>query len=280
VSWRAVLPTREWSREGIRSPSARRPIPKPPYAPMNSMSSFGSDTVVSFTPHWVRVVGATGGGDEARNKSASGRFSWLGCLRIGRPRTPLPSGQQLVQAELPPDHLQLIEDLRTGFPPEPIHAAGAFSDWGGTYVDDESYSKHIDGRTWEELDRAYMITRSDALSFLGTKHLISVFPVYLRSLLEDNLGSLAAETLIPLLTKPGPEKRAGIKLPRFQALVAALTPVQCTLIATVLRAFAARDVYEGEVGSPGRAAIDALERHWGSYLLERRNEPSPAGEKA
>jgi hypothetical protein len=184
-----------------------------------------------------------------------------------------------MQPERLPDHVHLIEQLHTAFPPEPIHAAGAFSDWGATYADAEPYSKHVDGHTWEELERAYMITRSDALSFLGTKHLVAVLPMYLRSLLENNLGSLAAETMIPLLTKPGTEKRSGIKLPRFQALVAALTPAQCTLIAAVLRAFAARDLYEGEYGSPGRAAIDALERHWGSYLPEPRNEPSTAGEK-
>lgn len=183
-----------------------------------------------------------------------------------------------MQPELRPDHVHLIEQLRAAFPPEPIDAAGAFSDWGGTYLDAEPYSKRIDAHTWEELDRAYMITRSDALSFLGTRHLIAVFPVYLRSLLEDNLGSLAAETMLPLLTKPGPEKRAGIKLPRFQALVAALTPAQCTVIAAVLRAFAARDVYEGEYGAPGRAAIDALERCWGSYSPAHPDEPSTAGE--
>ncbi len=28
MSWRTVLPTRQWSREGIRSPSARRPDPE------------------------------------------------------------------------------------------------------------------------------------------------------------------------------------------------------------------------------------------------------------
>ncbi|HEX3483375.1 MAG TPA: hypothetical protein VHT91_50535 [Kofleriaceae bacterium] len=167
------------------------------------------------------------------------------------------------------DHVQLIEQLRAAFPPEPIHAADAFSDWGVSYLDVEPYSKHIEGKTWEDLDRAYMITRSDALSFLGTKHLIAVFPVYLRSLVEDSVGSPSAETMIPLLTKPGPEKRTGIKLPRFQALVDALTPEQRTVIAKVLRAFAAKDEYEGEYGSPGQAAITALERHWNTYLPDR-----------
>jgi len=38
-------------------------------------------------------------------------------------------------------------------------------------------------------------------------------------------------------------------------------------------------VYEGEYGSPGRAAIDALERCWGSYSPAHWDEPSTAGEK-
>lgn len=173
-----------------------------------------------------------------------------------------------------PEHAHLLEQLRAAFPPEPIRAAGAFGDWGMTYLDVEPYSQHIEGKTWEELDRAYMITRSDALSFLGTRHLVAVFPVYLRSLLEDNIGSPSAETMIPLLTKPALEKKTGIKLPRFQALVDALTPAQRTVIAAVLRAFAARDEYEGDYGSPGEAANAALERYWKTYLLDRRNETS------
>lgn len=173
-----------------------------------------------------------------------------------------------------PEHTYLLEQLRAVFPAEPIRAACAFVDWGMAYLDVEPYSQHIEGKPWEELDRAYMITRSDALSFLGTRHLIAVLPVYLRSLLEDSVGSPSAETMIPLLTKPGLEKKTGLKLQRFQALVDALTSAQRTVIAAVLRAFATRDEYEGEYGSPGQAAIAALERYWETCLSDRQNESS------
>jgi hypothetical protein len=161
-----------------------------------------------------------------------------------------------------PEHATVLAQLRAAFPPEPIDAAGAFDDWGATYPDADPYAQHIAGKTWEEIDRSYIIMRADALGFLGTRHLVVVLPVYLRSLLEDGVWSTSADTLILLLTKPDPEKKAGIKLPRFEALVSALSSAQRAAIALVLRAFAAM----AEGGSPGGRAGVALERHWNAYL--------------
>ena len=169
-----------------------------------------------------------------------------------------------MQPEPLPNHVQLIEQVRAAFPPEPIKVDGAFSDWGTTYLDVEPYEDHIDGKTWEELDRKYMVTRADALGFLGTKYLIAVLPVYLRSLLEEGVWSAAAWTMIIILTKPEPNRKTGIKLPRFQAFVDSLTPAQRTVIAEVLRAFAAAD----QDGSPGIAASAALESYWKTCLQD------------
>jgi hypothetical protein len=161
-----------------------------------------------------------------------------------------------------PSLTTLLEQLRTAFPAKPIQSKGAFHDWGATYLDAEHYAKQLEGKTWQEVDRAYLITRSDALGFLGTRHLVAVLPVYLRSLIEDGVWSHAADPLLLLLTKPGPDKKTGLKLPRFEALVDALNPMQCAAIAVVLRAFAATD----ETGSLGKRAQAALERHWKAYL--------------
>jgi len=169
-----------------------------------------------------------------------------------------------MQPEPLPDHVQLVEQLGAAFPPEPISADGAFSDWGTTYLDVEPYEDHLDGESWEQLDHAYLIKRYDALGFLGTRHLVAVLPVYLRSIIEQGAWSIASGTVIIILTKPGPEQKTGIKLPRFQAFVDALTPAQRTVIAEVLRAFAAAD----EGGSPGMAASTALERYWKAYLAD------------
>lgn len=160
-------------------------------------------------------------------------------------------------------HTQLLEQVSLAFPPDPIRAAGAFDDWGTTYPDAEPYERQLDGKTWLELDRAYMEVREDALGFLGTRHLAAVLPVYLCSLIERGVWSPAAEMLMLLLTKPGPEKKTGVKLPRFEALVDTLTPAQREVIAVVLHAFAATN----PGGSFEAAANTALERYWTTYLL-------------
>jgi hypothetical protein len=85
--------------------------------------------------------------------------------------------------------------------------------------------------------------------------------VYLRALLEDGAWSPAADTVVLVLTKPDPGKKTGIKLPRFEALVSALTSAQRAAVATVLHVFVASN----EEGSPGERARAALERHWNAY---------------
>lgn len=157
---------------------------------------------------------------------------------------------------------KLSEQLRAAFPSKVIQSEGAFQGWGATYLDAEPYMKQIEGKTWEELDRSYLIMRSDALGFLGTRHLVAVLPVYLHSLIEEGVWSQGSETLMLLLTKPDPTKKTGIKPTRFKAFVGALTRAQCVVIAVLLRAFAATD----ERGSLGKAADVALERYWNTYL--------------
>jgi len=161
-----------------------------------------------------------------------------------------------------PEHATVLEQLRAAFPAEPIDSAGAFDDFGTTYPDAEPYAQHLEGKTWEQIDRSYIITRSDALGFLGTRHLVAVLPVYLRALLEDGVWSTSGDALILLLTKPDPGKKTGIKLPRFEALVGALSLAQRAAVAAVLRAFAATD----EGGSLGERARAALEHYWNAYL--------------
>jgi hypothetical protein len=156
-----------------------------------------------------------------------------------------------------PEHATVHDQLRAAFPAEPIDSARAFDDWGTTYPDAEPYARQLEGKTWEQLDRSYIIMRADALGFLGTRELVAVLPVYLRALLDDGVWSPSADTLILLLTKPDPGKKTGIKLPRFEAFVSALSSAQRAAIAAVLRAFVATD----EGGSLGERARAALEHH-------------------
>jgi hypothetical protein len=149
-----------------------------------------------------------------------------------------------------------VDQLRAAFPPEPIRGDGAFAQWGSTYSDVELYTRAVDGKTWEQVDPNVLLTNTDALGFLGTRHLVAVLPVYLRSVVEQGVMSPAAEMLPIILARPAPGASTGLGHARFDALVDALTAAQRTVIAAALRGLAA------DSGSPGRAARAALDSYW------------------
>jgi hypothetical protein len=124
------------------------------------------------------------------------------------------------------------------------------------------YKEQLEGKSWEQLDREYIVRRSDALGFLGTRHLIAVLPVYLRSLVEDGVWSPAADMMMLVLTRPLPAKDTGLGAARFDDLVDALTDAQRSAVASALRAFGEQD----PDGSLGEAAHEALEGYWNAYL--------------
>jgi hypothetical protein len=161
-----------------------------------------------------------------------------------------------------PEHDRIHEQLLTAFPAEPIHAGDAFAQWGMTYPDAATYREQLDGKSWDQLDREYIVRRSDALGFLGTRHLVAVLPVYLRSLVEDGVWSPAADMMMLILTKPLPGEDTGLGAARFDELVDALTDAQRSAVASALRAFAGQD----PDGSLGQAAYEALEGYWNDYL--------------
>lgn len=149
-----------------------------------------------------------------------------------------------------------VDQLRTAFPPEPIQGDGAFVQWGTTYSDVGLYTRAVDGKTWEQLDPNVLLANTDALGFLGTRHLIAVLPVYLRSVVEQGVMSPAAEMLPIIFARPAPGPSTGLGHARFDALVDALTPAQRTAIAAALSGLAT------DSGSPGRAAQAALDSYW------------------
>lgn len=157
-----------------------------------------------------------------------------------------------------PETAAVLEEVRAAFPPEPIEAEGAFEPWGNSYPDAEPYGRQLDGRRWEELDAAYLVRRSDALGFLGTRHLAALLPVYLRSVLEDGVWSPATGMLTIILTRPARGRFKGLGKPRFEALVAALTAAQRRAVAATLRTLVDRD----EGSSVGEAAAVCLESYW------------------
>lgn len=166
----------------------------------------------------------------------------------------MPSQKETMQ------NTKLIEQIRGAFPTQPIHAEGAFAQWGKSYPDAPPYTEQVDGKAWDQLDRSYMVRRSDALGFLGTSALVAVLPVYLSALVEDGVWSPAAGMLTLILAKPPAKKAADTA--RFNELVETLNDQQRIVVAAVLRAFAETD----EEGSLGRAARAAFDEHWATYV--------------
>jgi hypothetical protein len=149
---------------------------------------------------------------------------------------------------------EVIDLLRSAFPTEPIRGVAAFAAWGGSYPDAAAYAQAIDGKTWEQLDRAYIVRRHDALGFLSTHELVQILPVYLLSLADEGVMSPALEAVLVKLAPPAREPAKS----RFVALVKTLTAQQRAAVVRTLELVADQD----PDGSPGRAARAALDSTW------------------
>lgn len=153
--------------------------------------------------------------------------------------------------------------LLVAFPAKPIVAAGAFSTWGATYLDAEPFAKQLDGRTWSQLDRAYLVKRWDALVFLSTRQLVAVLPAYLLAMLEQPYTNLP-EMLVSVLTKPT-KVHKGLGKRRFNALVQALDDRQRAAVADALQQYAR--AHQGD-----SSALVALDSFWDAYLPADEDE--------
>jgi hypothetical protein len=162
----------------------------------------------------------------------------------------------------PAQRSDLKAAIEGAFPPEIISATKAFADWGTSYPDAPDYRAQLDGRSWHQLDPAYFVLRADALGFLGTRELIAVLPIYLRSVIDDGAGAGSAGMLTLVLAKPGSDDGPNLGRKRFGAFVDALTDAQKTVIARVLAAFAE----EYADSSPGERARATLDGYWRAHL--------------
>lgn len=124
----------------------------------------------------------------------------------------------------------------------PISFEGATT--GG--MDEGEYTRHVQGKTWPELDRAYVSRRVDALSFLAPTHLAAVLPAYLLALVTDGTKTCTGSLLLVL----------GDDDHRKEALRALLSPDQRSAVRESLSRFASTQT--------GRLmdALRAAERGW------------------
>jgi hypothetical protein len=162
------------------------------------------------------------------------------------------------------DEQELSARLRRAFPPTVIDGRDAFATWGRTYSDGDEYARHLEGKVWDALDRAYLDLRSDALGFLGTNHLAAVLPAYLRQLIEGDGVSQVPDILLLVLAKPGPKQGSPLGAKRFDAMVDALTMSQREVVAATLEQFAAMHPEDGQ----GFAAQLALDVFWDRFIKE------------
>lgn len=163
---------------------------------------------------------------------------------------------------------EFLAAIDAAFPREPIAAANAFREWGTSYPDAPEYAAQLDGKSWDQLDASYLVRRDDALGFLGTKELVAVLPVYLRSLVQDGASSPAADMLMLVLKRPGTDDDPHLGKRRFGAFVDTLTDAQKAVIARVLARFV--EQYAG--GSPGERALTTFDSHWRAYLPGAAND--------
>jgi len=152
-----------------------------------------------------------------------------------------------------------IERIRAAFPAKAIDARDAFQSWGQTYLDARSYRDAIHGKSWDQLDSAYLAVRSDALGFLSTHTLVDVLPAYLRIMLELGTASEVPGMLTLIVRAPDGEHPA-LGAARFSAFVEALLAQQRGVVAATLARFTQR--FPGTL--VGEAARCALLTRWGA----------------
>jgi len=148
---------------------------------------------------------------------------------------------------------RVIDQIGRAFPDDTIDAKRAFDDWGRTYPDAIAYREKIDGKTWRTSDAQWLVRRSDALGFLGTRWLAAVMPIYLISAVRDGVWSPATEMLVLILARPG-ARDEGLGHKRYAALLEALTAEQRIATREVLHHIAQIDP-EGSLGLAARRAL-------------------------
>lgn len=149
-----------------------------------------------------------------------------------------------------------IKNLTKTFPPHPIDPVAAFGEWGGTYTDAEKFRQGVRGRSWTELETAFLERNHDALVFFGPASIADYLPAYLAALLRrDRELSALPSFLFGVLTR-------GKDTERFDARFARLTAAQ---LAAIARALAAFEV-ELEGASRQQDVTEVLNSYWRSLI--------------
>lgn len=185
-----------------------------------------------------------------------------------------PRAQYVVNVGLLETGFDITGRLRAAFPPRPIDARieTAFGPSGTSYPDAADFVLHCDGKTWEQVDRAFISRCADVLGFLKVPAVVNVLPAYLNLMLElaMDLRSSLPDDLMQLLTKPMPSDRSSFKglverqTKRFDELAGLLSHEQRHAIADILSRVVS------DYPSVGDQAQIALDRYWSQFTVEEQ----------
>jgi hypothetical protein len=152
-----------------------------------------------------------------------------------------------------------IKNLTTAFPPHAIDPVATFSEWGGTYVDAEKFRQGVRGKTWPDLEPAFLEHHHDALVFFGPSSIADYLPAYLAALLRrDRELSALPSFLLGVLRRSDDADRFGERFAR-------LSSAQRLAIAHALVAAEA----EAEGSSRQSDITEVLDGYWRSLLEEK-----------
>ncbi len=111
--------------------------------------------------------------------------------------------------------------LVAAFPSEPIDPTDAFTEWGITYLDGDSFIAGTKGRCWPSLTSAFVEEHEDALYFLGPRVFVDVLPAYLMAMFDPaTRDGVVPETVLTVLAPP--TARGGFSEKQYTMRMSAL----------------------------------------------------------
>lgn len=134
--------------------------------------------------------------------------------------------------------------LAEAFPDKSIDPADAFTEWGVTYLDGDTFIAGVVGRGWRTLTSAFLEEHEDALYFLGPKAFANLLPAYAQAMFDPvSRDSVLPETLLAVLSPPRRQSDLALWEKRHAARMKVLSHEQREALLKALTAL-------GDTGDP------------------------------
>lgn len=125
----------------------------------------------------------------------------------------------------------LLKAVAEAFPPHPLDPSRMKRSWAGGYLDGAAFRADLDGRRWDDLNRAFMEFHGETIHFLKPPAFAELLPAYLVTVLrhEERLDMLPTFVISALTPPDDSELR-----PSYVANLASLTLAQLQVVVHVL----------------------------------------------